>query len=125
MAKLIRNMQRTNVAPTPLNLFTTWIVIIRDWYRKDQAERFKAKMRFRRAMREEIMQKAPGMKFVVEERSKKKKRIKPRVIHALGNIKWGFNEIAVNGKSGKRYTVEALQSKWDRDHHIREKVTII
>ena len=54
-------------------------------------ERKKAKMRFRRAMREEIMAKAPGMRFVVEENSKKKQnKKKPRVIHALGNIKWGF-----------------------------------
>ena len=29
LAKLIRNMQRTFVAPTPLNLFTTWMVLIR------------------------------------------------------------------------------------------------
>ena len=29
LAKLIRNMQRTNVAPSPLNLFTTWMVLIR------------------------------------------------------------------------------------------------
>ena len=29
LAKLIRNMQRTNVAPSPLNLFTTWLVLIR------------------------------------------------------------------------------------------------
>ena len=30
-------------------------------------------------------------RFVVEENTtKKKKQKKPRVIHALGNIKWGF-----------------------------------
>ena len=28
-AKLIWNMQRTNVAPSPLNLFTTWLVLLR------------------------------------------------------------------------------------------------
>ena len=29
LAKLIRNMQRTNVAPSPLNLATTWMVLIK------------------------------------------------------------------------------------------------
>lgn len=63
LAKLIRNMQRTNVAPSPLNLFTTWMVLLRKRFIEIQAERKKAKMRFRRAMREEIMAKAPGMRF--------------------------------------------------------------
>ena len=62
LAKLIRNMQRTNVAPSPLNLFTTWMVLLRKRYLEIRAERKKAKMRFRRAMREEIMAKAPGMR---------------------------------------------------------------
>ena len=84
-------MQRTNVAPSPLNLFTTWMVLLRKNFLEVQQERKKAKMRFRRAMREEIMAKAPGMRFVVEENARKKqKQKKPRVIHALGNIKWGF-----------------------------------
>ena len=63
LAKLIRNMQRTYVAPTPLNLFTTWMVLIRKRYLELKADRFRAKMKFRRTMRDEIMQKAPGMRF--------------------------------------------------------------
>ena len=33
LAKLIRNMQRTQVAPSPLNLITTWFVLLRQKYR--------------------------------------------------------------------------------------------
>ena len=33
LAKLIRNMQRTQVAPSPLNLVTTWLVLARQKYR--------------------------------------------------------------------------------------------
>ena len=123
LAKLIRNMQRTFVAPTPLNLFTTWMVLIRKRYLELKADRFRAKMKFRRTMRDEIMQKAPGMRsvviwsflivmysaprFVVEEQTKKKaKKKKPRVIHALGNMKWGF---APNKNNA--INVEALQNK--------------
>ena len=65
LAKLIRNMQRTFVAPTPLNLFTTWMVLIRKRYLELKADRFRAKMKFRRTMRDEIMQKAPGMRWVI------------------------------------------------------------
>ena len=91
LAKLIRNMQRTNVAPSPLNLFTTWLVLIRKRFLERKHEKMRAQLKFRRAMRDDIMQKAPGMRFVVEQRNKKnKKKKKPRVIHALGNIKWGF-----------------------------------
>ena len=111
-----RNMQRTNVAPSPLNLFTTWMVLLRKKFLEIQNERKVAKMRFRRAMREEIMAKAPGMRFVVDQEGKKKKKKKPRVIHALGNIKWGFvppqGNAAVAG-------VESLQTKWDREHDIK------
>ena len=32
LAKLIRNMQRTQVAPSPLNLVSTWIVLTHTWY---------------------------------------------------------------------------------------------
>ena len=123
LAKLIRNMQRTFVAPTPLNLFTTWMVLIRKRYLELKADRFRAKMKFRRTMRDEIMQKAPGMRsvisifilmtslncarFVVEEQTKKKaKKKKPRVIHALGNMKWGF---APNKNNA--INVDALQNK--------------
>ena len=56
-------MQRTFVAPTPLNLFTTWMVLIRKRYLELKADRFRAKMKFRRTMRDEIMQKAPGMRL--------------------------------------------------------------
>ena len=66
------------MAPSPLNLFTTWMVLLRKRFKGDssllilflcryneiRAERKKAKMRFRRAMREEIMAKAPGMRYV-------------------------------------------------------------
>lgn len=31
LAKLIRNMQRTQVAPSPLNLLTTWLVLLHSW----------------------------------------------------------------------------------------------
>ena len=63
LAKLIRNMQSTFVAPAPLNLFTTWMVLIRKKWLEIKAERFKAKMKFRRTMRDEMMQKAPGMRW--------------------------------------------------------------
>ena len=117
LAKLIRNMQRTNVAPAPLNLFTTWLVLIRKQYLEIKAERFRAKMKFRRAMQSEIMQKAPGMKFVVEEqeKTKKKKKKPPRVIHALGNMKWGF----APQQSGT-IQVDALQTRWDREHQMKQ-----
>ena len=117
LAKLIRNMQRTNVAPSPLNLFTTWMVLIRKKYLEVKAERFRAKMKFRRAMKSEIMQKAPGMRFVVEEqdKKKKKKKKKPRVIQALGNMKWGFAP-----PTGGVMNVDQLQTKWDREHQLKE-----
>ena len=59
-------------------------------------------------------------RFVVEERdkTKKKKKKKPRVIHALGNIKWGFTP-----KVGKVEAIDTLQTKWDREHDIKMKVT--
>ena len=50
-------------SPAPLKLFTTWIVLIRKKYRKLKADRFKAKMKFRRTMRDEMMQKAPWMRY--------------------------------------------------------------
>ena len=57
-------------------------------------------------------------RFVVEERSKKeKKKRKPRVIHALGAIKWGFTQ-----RGGKVDPVDVLQTKWDREHDIKLKV---
>ena len=62
------------------------------------------------------MTKAPGMRFVVEQRSKKKKK-KPRVIHALGNIKWGFTPA---GKAGA-INVDQLQNKWDREHKMKQQ----
>ena len=67
-------------------------------------------------MRDDIMQKAPGMRFIVEQRNKKKKK-KPRVIHALGNIKWGFTPATKGGA----VNVDQLQNKWDRDHKMREQ----
>ena len=71
-----------------------------------------------------------------ENATKKKKQKKPRVIHALGNIKWGFVPANVRKHCGlflvddpnTQYllqgmkTVEAvdtLQTKWDREHDIK------
>ena len=116
LAKLIRNMQRTNVAPSPLNLFTTWLVLLRKRFLEKKHEKLRAQLKFRRAMRDDIMQKAPGMRFIVEQRNKKKKK-KPRVIHALGNIKWGFTPATKGGA----VNVDQLQNKWDRDHKMREQ----
>lgn len=54
----------------------------------------------------------------MEERDKsKKKKKKPRVIHALGNIKWGFTP-----RGGKVEAIDTLQTKWDREHDIKMKV---
>ena len=54
----------------------------------------------------------------MEERDKsKKKKKKPRVIHALGNIKWGFTP-----RGRKVEAIDTLQTKWDREHDIKMKV---
>ena len=60
-----------------------------------------------------------NFRFVVESRDKKakKKKKKPRVIHALGNIKWGFTP-----KGGTVEAIDTLQTKWDREHDIKMKV---
>ena len=50
---------------------------------RDRNERELARKKFRHAMREEIMNKAPGMKFVLDIADENKK-LTPRVIHALG-----------------------------------------
>ena len=50
---------------------------------KDANDRKLARRKFRQAMREDILSKAPGMKFVVNLAGKKQK-MTPRVIHALG-----------------------------------------
>ena len=55
-------------------------------------------------------------RFVVEEQVKKKKKGNPRVIHALGNMKWGF---ATNKNNS--INVDALQNKWDREHAMKQK----
>ena len=55
---------------------------------------------------------------MVEEQTKKSKKKKPRVIHALGNMKWGF----APPRAGA-INVDALQTKWDRDHSLKKKVT--
>ena len=115
LAKLIRNMQRTNVAPSPLNLFTTWMVAIRRTYLGIKAERFHAKMKFRNAMKSEIMEKAPGMRFVIEDKEKraKKAKLKPRVIHALGNMKWGF------AAQDTTMDIDTMQTRWDREQSMK------
>ena len=56
------------------------------------------------------------VRFVVEQRNKKKRK-KPRVIHALGNIKWGFTPPVKAGAMN----VETLQNKWDREHKMKEQ----
>ena len=63
-AKLIWNMQRTNVAPSPLNLFTTWLVLLRKRFLEKKHKKMRSQLKFRRTMRNDIMQKAPGMRFV-------------------------------------------------------------
>ena len=50
-------MQRTNVAPSPLNLFTTWLVLLRKRFLERKHEKMRAQLKFRRAMRDDIMQK--------------------------------------------------------------------
>ena len=52
---------------------------------RDRNERELARKKFRHAMREEIMNKAPGMKFVLDVADENKK-LTPRVIHALGTF---------------------------------------
>ena len=56
-------------------------------------------------------------RFVVEEQVKKSKKKKPRVIHALGNMKWGFAP-----QKNNAINVDALQNKWDREHAMKERV---
>ena len=58
-------------------------------------------------------------RFVVEEQNKnKKKKKKPRVIHALGALKWGFTPV-----NQKVEPIETLQTRWDREHDIKLKVS--
>lgn len=59
-------------------------------------------------MKDEILKKAPGMRFVMDINESGGKKVKPRVIHALGNIKWGFTQ------GMKPVPVEQIQSKWDK-----------
>ena len=56
-------------------------------------------------------------RFVVEEQVKKSKKKKPRVIHALGNMKWGFAP-----QKNNTINVDALQNKWDREHAMKQRV---
>ena len=41
------------------------------------------------------------------------------MIHALGNIKWGFTP-----RGGKVEAIDTLQTKWDREHDIKMKVIL-
>ena len=52
------------VAPSLLNLFTMWLVLLRKRFLEKKHEKMRAQLKFRRAMRDDIMQKAPGMRFV-------------------------------------------------------------
>ena len=63
-AQLIWNMQRTNVAPSLLNLFTMWLVLLRKRFLEKKHKKMRGQLKFRRIMRNNIMQKAPGMRFV-------------------------------------------------------------
>ncbi|XP_059094121.1 ankyrin-1-like [Tigriopus californicus] len=109
LAKLTRNMQRTQVAPSPLNILTTWMVLMHSWCIRGRNEKKLARKKFRQAMKDEIMNKAPGMKFVLDV-SDEKRKLTPRVIHALGNIKWGFTD------GIKPVPVDVIQSRWDKEH---------
>ena len=51
---------------------------------RDRNERKLAKKKFRQAMKDEILSKAPGMKFVLDM-GEEGARLTPRVIHALGS----------------------------------------
>ena len=48
------------VAPSLLNLFTMWLVLLR----KRFLEKMRGQLKFCRTMRNDIMQKTPGMRFV-------------------------------------------------------------
>ena len=48
------------MAPSLLNLFTMWLVLLR----KRFLEKMRGQLKFCRTMRNDIMQKAPGMRFV-------------------------------------------------------------
>ena len=63
-AKLIWNMQRTNVAPSLLNLFTMWLVLLRKRFLEKKHKKMRGQLKFCRTMRNDIMQKAPSMRFV-------------------------------------------------------------
>eukprot|EP00093_Oithona_nana_P009288 09288.XXX_87616_88702_1 [CDS] Oithona nana genome sequencing. len=113
LAKLIRNMQRTQVAPSPLNLFSTIFVLIHQRCRKGKDSKKMARKKFRETMKDELLSKAPGMKFGVDVTEKP--RPLPTVIHALGNIKWGFSD------GLKPLPIDKVQSKWDLDHARQQR----
>ena len=47
-----------------LNLFTTWLVLFRKRFLEKKQKKMRGQLKFCRTMRNDIMQKAPGMRFV-------------------------------------------------------------
>ena len=78
----VKDHVRLQVAPSPMNLLTTWIVLLRNWCVQGKLEKEVARRKFRTAMKEDLLPKAPGMKFSI---GLKDRPPPPRVIHALGN----------------------------------------
>ena len=54
-AKLIQNMQRTNVAPSLLNLFTMWLVLLRKRFLEKKHKKMRGQLKF--CCANDIMQK--------------------------------------------------------------------
>ena len=52
------------VAPSLLNLFTMWLVLLRKRFLEKKHKKMRVQLKFCRTMRNDIMQKAPGMRFV-------------------------------------------------------------
>merc|ERR1719483_1950771 len=87
---------------------TTWLVLIHTWCTRGRQERDIARRKFRAAMQEDIIPRAAGMRFALGDQDQPKPT--PRVIQALGNIKWGFSD------GTRPLPVEQIQSKWDLEH---------
>ena len=57
-------MHSTDVAPSLMNLFSTWLVLLRKRFLEKKHKKMRGQLKFRRTMRNDIMQKAPSMRFV-------------------------------------------------------------
>ena len=51
-------------APSLLNLFTMWLVLLRKRFLEKKHKRMRGQLKFRRTMQNNIMQKTPGMRFL-------------------------------------------------------------